>query len=244
MTNNNESETKRLLAENWASVQSDVADASTKAGRSPNSVKIIGVAKYVDAMTTHALYEVGCHHLGESRPQLLWKKGEAFDEYQVDSTELHCHMIWHLQLNKVRRTIKLDATIHSVDSRRLLAAIAEEATAQAKVVDVLLEANISGEEAKTGMNRDALCELLDTPPPTGVRIQGLMAMAGWGTDADAARKQFAAARALRDDLQTRSGLVLEELSMGMSGDFAAAIAEGATMVRIGTRLFNGILPEK
>ena len=118
MTNNHTPELKQRLAKNWASVQSEIAEASVKASRNPDSVQVIGVTKYVDAVTTHALYQAGCHHLGENRPQLLWQKAEAFGEYQVDPANLHWHMIGHLQRNKVRRTVKLGAMIHSVDSPR------------------------------------------------------------------------------------------------------------------------------
>jgi uncharacterized pyridoxal phosphate-containing UPF0001 family protein len=107
-------------------------------------------------------------------------------------------------------------------------------------VSVLLEVNISGDQEKTGLDPDELLAVLQRLPPVGVNVEGLMAMAGWGTEAAEARRQFAQTRQLRDELVRQSGIALPHLSMGMSGDFAEAIAEGATMVRIGSRLFRGL----
>ncbi len=130
--------------------------------------------------------------------------------------------------------------IHSIDSLRLLSALAAESASQNHQTAVLLEVNISGDDAKTGFAVDDMASVIDQLPSEGVRIEGLMAMAGWGTDPEDARGQFARLRELRDKLTIDSGLPLRELSMGMSGDFREAIAEGATMVRIGSRLFEGV----
>ncbi|GAA5504852.1 YggS family pyridoxal phosphate-dependent enzyme [Novipirellula caenicola] len=237
-----DSDSQTRLAENWRAVQQDVQAAVTAANRPDDSVTIIGVTKYVDAETTLALVNAGCRVLGENRPQVLWKKNEevAFPD------DVQWHLIGHLQRNKLRRSLPFRPMIHSVDSPRLLTAIVEEAAAQQIPTKVLLEVNISGEEAKTGLKPQELRPMIESHLGSSesgeVEIVGLMAMAGWGTDADAARQQFAATRQLRDELQQQTGVALPELSMGMSGDFAAAIAEGATMVRIGSRLFEGFLP--
>ncbi|KAA1258353.1 Pyridoxal phosphate homeostasis protein [Rubripirellula obstinata] len=227
------------IAANWAAVVNDVANAATAAGRSPGDVKIIGVTKYVDAETTAALVDAGCYDLGENRPQVLWEKAES--EWIDDS--VRWHIIGHLQRNKVRRTLRHSPIIHSIDSSRLLDAIATESVAQNKTTDAMLEVNISGDDAKTGMNVDELKSLLEKfgPSAGGVRVIGLMAMAGWGTEVDQARDQFAKVRALSDQLKDQTEHPLTELSMGMSGDFQAAIAEGSTMVRIGSRLFEGVM---
>jgi pyridoxal phosphate enzyme (YggS family) len=141
--------------------------------------------------------------------------------------------------------IRHHPVVHSVDSQRVLLAIAEESAAHGVETSVLLEVNISGDEAKTGFTPDALGKAVDwlqeTPASGGLRVLGLMAMAGWGTDRAEARRQFDQTRQLRDRLQRDSGLSLPELSMGMSGDFPEAIAAGATMVRIGSRLFEGVI---
>ncbi|WP_372721927.1 YggS family pyridoxal phosphate-dependent enzyme [Novipirellula sp.] len=230
------------LAENWQAVQHDVDAATMAVDRPAGSVTIIGVTKYVDAEMTLGLVNAGCRVLGENRPQVLWKKNEEV----VFPDDVQWHLIGHLQRNKLRRSLPFHPMIHSVDSPRLLAAIVEEATAQQIPTQVLLEVNISGEEAKTGLKPKELRPMIESHlgsnDTNAVEIVGLMAMAGWGTDADAARQQFAATRELREQLTQQTGATLPELSMGMSGDFAAAIAEGATMVRIGSRLFEGLLP--
>lgn len=226
----------RIVA-NWKTVVGEVADAATAAGRSASDVKIIGVTKYVDAATTAALVAAGCHDLGENRPQVLWDKVKS----ELIDASVRWHVIGHLQRNKVRRTLRHAPLIHSVDSGRLLKSIATESVAINQSTDVMLEVNISGDDSKTGMDASELSLLLQDLPSSGIRVIGLMAMAGWGTEPDQARQQFAQVRALRDQLAEQVGNPLSELSMGMSGDFAAAIAEGSTMVRIGSRLFEGVM---
>lgn len=228
---------RERLIENWNAVVDEVHQCASSAGRDVDSVTIVGVSKYVDAETTQLLVEAGCRHLGENRPQSLWQKAETLS---LDPS-VRWHMIGHLQRNKIRRTLRCRPIIHSVDSGRLLAAIAEQSTELDEPMSLMLEVNISGERAKTGMLADELAGLLERLPIGGVRVIGLMAMAGWGTDRDEARRQFAATRTLRDRLTAQSGIELPELSMGMSGDFAEAIAEGSTMVRIGSRLFEGVI---
>jgi pyridoxal phosphate enzyme (YggS family) len=228
--------TLQRLKQNWESVQDEVHEAARQSGRDPGSVTIIGVSKYVGIETTDALIQAGCHELGESRPQVLWQKA---DSLSLDH-DLRWHLIGHLQRNKIRRVLQANPVIHSIDSQRLLAALATESVAQNRQTVALLEVNISGDDAKTGLAVDDMAVVIDQLPSEGVHVEGLMAMAGWGTDPEDARRQFARLRELRDKLVHESGLPLEELSMGMSGDFREAIAEGATMVRIGSRLFEGV----
>ncbi|TWU43749.1 Pyridoxal phosphate homeostasis protein [Novipirellula aureliae] len=223
------------LRQNWQTVRSEVAAAAVSANREPSAVQIIGVSKYVDAEATLALVEAGCNQLGENRPQLLWKKNEQI----VFPNDIRWHLIGHIQRNKLRRSLPFEPIIHSVDSPRLLAAIAAEAVAQSRVIKVLVEVNISGDEAKTGLSPEQVERLLLDRPQQGAQIIGMMAMAGWGSEREEAKIQFSQTRQLRDDLQKKHSLPLPELSMGMSGDFNEAIAEGATMVRIGSRLFEG-----
>lgn len=232
-------EKRERLQQNWQQVVDEVHAAAIASGRSPDAVRIVGIAKYVDAETTAALCQAGCRHLGESRPQVLWQKAES----GAIPADVHWHLVGHLQRNKIRRTLRFRPVIHSVDSGRLLQAVAEEAQRQQVEIETLLEVNISGEEAKTGMAADDLPLILQRLPAAGVRVVGLMAMAGWNLPAEEAREQFAAVRRLRDQLTQQIGCYLPELSMGMSGDFAEAIAEGATIVRIGSRLFEGVRDE-
>jgi PLP dependent protein len=229
------------LEANWRQVVDEVTQATTASGRTAGSVRIIGVTKYVDVNLTEALVEVGCRDLGENRPQSLWNKADAMTDKDV-----RWHLIGHLQRNKLRRTLQYPVLIQSIDSARLIQSLSDELVSlnnhgQAAKVDVLVEVNISGDETKTGMTTSQLREVFQSMPYSHVNILGLMAMAGLGTEPDESRRQFAAVRALRDQLAAEFGLPLTELSMGMSGDFVEAIAEGATMVRIGSRIYEGLL---
>ena len=232
-----EEQNKKRIQDNWMCVVEEVKDATRMAGRSPDSVTVIGVSKYVDEKTTQALFDAGCTQLGESRPQSLWQKADALGQ----PAAIRWHMIGHLQRNKVRRLLRFQPLIHSIDSERILHAIAEEATNQSQQIDVLLEVNISGDDAKTGFSPTQLPRVFESLPLSGVVVKGLMAMAGWKTKPDEAKRHFEQTRELRDELLQSSCQALPELSMGMSGDFREAIASGATMVRIGSRLFDGVI---
>jgi PLP dependent protein len=227
------------IRQNVQELRQRMAEAAGRSGRPADAVRLVAVTKYVDAELTAAVVAAGCRDLGESRPQQLWEKAVVVPDGAVD-----WHLIGHLQRNKVRRTLPLVAWVHSVDSWRLLETLEQEASAQRLRPRVLLEVNVSAEEAKHGLIEQ---QLLDEGPAQLAQLQwlqvcGLMGMSGWGVEADTARRQFALLRALRDRLQQRvSGLVrLDELSMGMSGDFELAIEEGATWVRVGSTLFQGI----
>jgi pyridoxal phosphate enzyme (YggS family) len=232
-------ESSRLtIAANLRRVRDRIAEASLRAGRDPDDVTLVGVTKYIDAGTAAALLAAGCPHLGESRPQELWSKAA---DPRLGTAQWH--LVGHLQRNKVARTLPLASLIHSVDSRRLLQEINERAVSDNCKVRLLLEINCSNEDAKHGLTADdakALVDGLDLP--SSVHVVGLMTMARLGGGQAAARADFAALRTLRDELQARCppGITLRELSMGMSGDFEAAISEGATIVRIGTALFEGL----
>lgn len=229
--------TPQQVADNYAEVLADVAEACRRADRDANDVTVVGVSKYVDTATTAMLVRAGCRDLGENRPQMLWKKA---DSGEIDS-DVQWHLIGHLQRNKANRLLRRDVLIHSVDSRRVLDAIVEASADKPRPTRVMLELNVSGDLSKTGMEPSLIESILLTEcehPSPGVEIVGLMAMAGWGTDDAQSRRQFSRVREFRDLMQQRLGMALPELSMGMSGDFSSAIAEGATMVRIGSRLFS------
>lgn len=227
------------LAENIARVRAEVAEAAVKSGRPADAVTLVAATKYVDAAITRQVVAAGVLDLGESRPQAIWHKAPELSDLAV-----RWHCIGHLQRNKVRRTLPLVALIHSVDSLRLLEELQVEAARIDRPCDVLLEVNISGDETKTGFApQDLEAALVTAARLANVCVLGLMSMAGVDTDATAAQKQFAAVRELRDRLQPNAppNLKLKDLSMGMSNDFSEAIAEGATMVRIGSSLFEGVI---
>jgi hypothetical protein len=233
------SDVLQRLAENLAAVREQIAQAARRSGRRAESVRLVGVTKYADAAHTRLLAEAGLTDLGESRPQALWRKAEALAGLGV-----RWHLVGHLQRNKVRRTLPLVRLVHSGDSLRLLEAIHEEAVALGRQSDVLLEVNVSGEQAKHGF---ASAELEPHLPAiarlSGVRVCGLMAMAGLAGDEGQTRKEFASLRELRDRLRAVAPPEIElgELSMGMSRDFPIAIEEGATIVRVGSALFTGVV---
>jgi pyridoxal phosphate enzyme (YggS family) len=222
------------LRANIETIRGNVSAAAARAGRRADEVTLVAVTKYVDAELARAVVELGIQDLGESRPQELWKKAEALRDLPI-----RWHLVGHLQRNKLRRTLPLVHLLHSADSERLLDAIQEEA-AQQRVVDLLLEINISGEANKTGMLPELARSLVvraATWPQ--LRIRGLMGMASLEGDAEDNRREFALLRALRDELRGLSqASELNALSMGMSGDYEIAIEEGATLVRVGSALFE------
>jgi pyridoxal phosphate enzyme (YggS family) len=227
---------RAILAERLAAVHDRIAAACARSGRSRAEVTLVAVTKTVSTEVAAVLPELGVLDLGESRPQELWRKSSAI-------TNVRWHLIGHLQRNKIDRTIPLVSLVHSVDSERLLAALSEFGVKRGSPVPVLLEVNCSREEAKGGFAPDAIPPLADTLMSlSGVRIDGLMTMAAYHDDPELCRPTFVELRAIRDDLRTRTGLPLPHLSMGMSHDFEVAVEEGATFVRVGSTLFEGLSP--
>ncbi len=225
---------------NYDRVVQRVTSAAMAGGRDVNDITIVGVTKYVSKELAADLVDAGCTNLGESRPQVLVEKAS-----ELPQTSIRWHMIGHLQRNKVGKTLQHASLIHSVDSLRLATAINRLAEQQNKVADILLEVNVSGEEAKHGIGPDQLADLLTQVKELGsLSVNGLMCMAGLGSGESETRQQFATLRQLRDGLadQASEKHSMCELSMGMSGDFELAIAEGATMIRIGSILFEGCNP--
>ena len=242
-----EIQASQILQRNAQAIEARVAAACERAGRPRASVTIVAVSKYVDAAVAGWLVRAsGILDLGENRPQELIRKARALHA-DPQTAGVRLHQIGHLQRNKVRDLLPHVALIHSVDSVRLLATLAQEVTRLARParLPILLEVNTSGEASKQGFAPAELPALADTLAqytPT-LDVQGLMTMAALGADAAACRRSFAQLRQLRDELAGRLGQSLPHLSMGMSGDFEEAIAEGATLVRIGSSLFAGVMPE-
>jgi pyridoxal phosphate enzyme (YggS family) len=229
-----EAELRCVLADRVAVIRARIAEACRRAGRGPAGVTLVAVTKTVSPHAAGLAAELGLRDLGESRPQELWKKAETVPS-------VNWHLIGHLQRNKIDRTVPLVALVHSVDSERLLEALAAFGVKRGEPVPVLLEVNCSGEESKGGFAPDAVPAVGDKVTSlAGVTVRGLMTMAAYADDPQLARPAFAKLRALRDALSARTGLPLAELSMGMSNDFEVAVEEGATFVRIGTTLFEGV----
>ncbi len=223
-----------VLADRLAAVRGRVADAARRSGRDPTDVTLVAVTKAVTPAVAAVVAELGTLDLGESRPQELWKKAAAVPAARW-------HLIGHLQRNKLDRTIPLACLVHSVDSERLLDALDAFGRARGTPIPVLLEVNCSREAAKGGLPPDALPALGDTlAARTGVAVRGLMTMAAYSDAPETARPTFAELRRLRDRLRAATGLPLPDLSMGMSGDFEVGVEEGATLVRVGSTLFEGL----
>jgi pyridoxal phosphate enzyme (YggS family) len=234
-------EIRTILAERLQALEQRIQSACVRAGRARNDVTLVAVTKYVGPEVAALLPELGALDLGESRPQELWRKAAALPK------EVRWHLVGHLQTNKIEKTFPLVDAIHSADSVRLLAALEREVKRAGDLgfPTVLLEVNMSGEEAKHGFSPGELPALLPQLKSIGfLSVNGLMTMAALTDDPESARPAFRGLRQLRDRLQESWGEpnALTHLSMGMTHDFEIAIEEGATLIRVGSALFVG-LPE-
>ena len=203
------------------------------AGRDPRDVVLLPVTKNHPAAAAEYAARYGLVAVGENRVQ------EAIDKRAQTNAPLRWELIGHLQSNKARLATGPFGRIQSVDREKLLTALDRAAGEQGKKLPVLLQINAGHDPAKFGADpADAprLLELALALPH--LQVDGLMTIAPLSDDPAVARRTFAHLRAIRDDLAARSGLPLRELSMGMSGDLAAAVAEGSTLVRIGTALYG------
>ena len=221
------------MADRLARLEERIAAACGRAGRPRDAVTLVAVSKTHPPETIVEAAALGLRVFGENKVQ------EARAKIPQCPSQLTWHLVGHLQSNKARLAAQLFDTIHSVDSEklvRLLDAAAEEA---GRTLNILLEVNVSGEASKFGLRPDAVRPVLDAANACPrLVVRGLMTMAPFAPDPEKARPYFALLRDLRDRLAVESGTPLEELSMGMSGDFEPAIEEGATMIRIGTMLFG------
>jgi PLP dependent protein len=222
------------IAAGLARVRDRVAAAERGAGRPPGSVRLVAVSKKMTADDVRAALAAGQRLFGESYGQELRDKRAAL---AGDAPAPEWHFIGPLQGNKVKYVAGQVALVHSVDSLSLAEAIEARRVPQACLVQV----NVAGESSKHGVAPDALPALLDRFATFAhLRCAGLMLIPPLGASPETARPHFAALRALRDAEQARArpNVDLAELSMGMSEDFEVAIAEGATLVRVGTAIFG------
>lgn len=223
------------LAEKLAGVEQALGQALARR-RAPlltgEKVSIVAVTKNHPPQVISAIQALGVADIGENRVQEAKHKAEAIDK------EGRWHLIGHLQSNKVKQAVALFDIIESVDSLHLLAAIDKEAAKLGKVQEVLLQLNIAGEEQKSGLDReDYLALLPQLAAFSHVRLRGLMVIAPLAEEAETVRPVFAAAYAAYCRLKEQQPQI-DTLSMGMSGDFAVAVEEGANSVRLGTILFG------
>lgn len=210
-----------------------VRRAAERAGRAPDSVRLLAVSKTKPPALLRAAYDAGCRDFGESYAQELLEKAKALPD------DVRWHFIGHLQTNKARLVAERAKVLHALDSGRLARALAKARPEGAAPLEVLLQVNLAAEPQKAGVAPEALAALLDevrTLP--SLAPVGLMIIPAAVDDPEASRPSFSGLRALRDRLRADSGLALPELSMGMSADAEVAIEEGATIVRIGTAIFG------
>ena len=225
-----------LLRDNLAAVRDVINRAAERAGRDADGVRLVAVTKSVDTAITAELTRLGATALGENRIQVATPKIEALG----DAAEWH--LIGHLQANKGRRAVELFDWIHSIDSVALFERIDRIASELERSPKVLLQVNVSGETTKHGFDEGSLKRFLQERPPRNLMPVGLMTMAPYGETPEESRPVFRRLRELRDELRD-ADLVdasFTELSMGMTNDYAVAVEEGATLVRVGRALFHGL----
>ena len=223
------------IAENVARVRERMAAAARRAGRDPGGVKLVAVTKTVDAGRVRQALEAGADFLGENYIQEAQRKIEELGRPGG------WHFIGHLQSNKAKAAARLFDWVHSVDSLRLAEELSRSARQQGRVLPVLLQVNLGGEATKFGAQEDEVARLLEQMAPlAGIAVKGLMTMPPYFEDPEESRPFFRALRGLQERISNRGipGILMEELSMGMSNDFEAAVEEGATLVRVGTAIFG------
>jgi pyridoxal phosphate enzyme (YggS family) len=239
------------IAENLARVRDSIAAACRRAGRDPGEVDLIAVSKTHPVEFLLEAAQAGQVLFGENRVQEFAAKSTAIHEHDY-AVELHpaaptagalrVHLIGHLQSNKAARAVEIFTAVDTLDSLKLAERLNETAQRLARKLPVLIEIKLSHEPTKEGLAPDSeeLAALLERLPDlTSLVPQGLMTVAPIDEDAQVARECFRRLRVLRDTLARRhQRLTLPVLSMGMSGDFAEAIEEGSTQVRIGTAIFG------
>ena len=218
------------LAERVAEVRGRIADAVARGGHR-QEVAIVAVTKTHGPEAVHAAWEAGVRDVGENRVQ------EALGKMERVGVPVRWHLIGHLQRNKVKFLDNF-VLFHSLDSSRLADALSGAGIARGRAVDALAQVNTSGEETKGGYSlEDFVPEAERLTTLAGARVRGVMTMAPFGADERVLRGTFAGAREARRILR-EAGHPADELSMGMSNDYEAAVEEGATIVRLGTVLFG------
>jgi pyridoxal phosphate enzyme (YggS family) len=231
-----------MLKENLECVKAKIYATARKVGRSPEDITLVCVTKGIDTERIKEIISLGIANIGENRVQ------EAKEKYTIltqtanrKPLTVRWHMVGHLQTNKVKYAVRLFDLIHSVDSLKLAQEIDKEAKKINKIQEVLIEVNTSGERTKFGIEPEKTLSLAEEILKLrNLRLRGMMTIAAILNNPEKARPYFRTLRELRDKIyQLRvTNYELPILSMGMSQDFEVAIEEGATMVRIGTAIFN------
>ncbi|WP_300278925.1 YggS family pyridoxal phosphate-dependent enzyme [Peptacetobacter sp.] len=224
------------IRENIENIRKRIADAAQRVGRDTDDIKLISVTKTVDIDKVEEAIEAGSLDAGENKPQELARK------YDVLGNKIRWHQIGSLQTNKVKYIIDKVCMIHSLDREGLAEEIDKRASKINRVIDCLVQVNISGEESKHGMTREEVEPFirLVSEKYHNIKIKGLMTMAPFDAERDEIRKVFRNLKELSEEINNMNieNVDMTELSMGMTNDFEIAIEEGATMVRVGTAIFG------
>jgi pyridoxal phosphate enzyme (YggS family) len=227
------------VAENVAHLRERIASSARRSGRNPDEITLMAVSKTVQPELIREAYDSGIQQFGESRVQEFAAKAEALRDFK----DADWHMIGHLQSNKAAKAVEIFSTVDSLDSLRLAERLNLSAQASRKKISVLIEINVGGEAAKSGVAPDSreLEELLLAASRFDhLDFRGLMTVPPFTNDPQQARPYFRKLRELRDRIATRRlpNIRMDVLSMGMSHDYEIAIEEGSTCVRIGTAIFG------
>ena len=224
------------MKERLERIKQRIAAAARSCGRDAPDVRLVAVSKTMNAQRVAQAIAAGAEILGENYIQ------EARDKFNaLYDRPVKWHFIGHLQSNKAKYAVRMFDLIHSVDSFKLAKALDKEASKHDKVQDILIQVNISREETKSGIDATEAIELVSQISRLeNIRVQGLMTMPPFFDAPEQARPFFRELARLRDRIAAIDipGVQMAELSMGMTGDFEVAIAEGATLVRIGTAIFG------
>jgi len=246
---------RRRLAENLKSVRERIEKACARSRRDPAGVRLIAVTKYVEMNVVRQALELGLLDLGESRAQQLNQRAGMIQELNDRRIVLtgrregavyrpRWHMVGHLQRNKIKLVLPWAELIHSVDSLRLAEDLHEQACRLDRVADILLQVNTTAEKSKFGVAVGAVSHLVaHFRSWKGIRLRGLMTMGPLNGTPYEVRLCFDRLREIADDLRSEGlvGAEFTELSMGMSDDFETAVEAGATLLRVGRALFDGLI---
>ncbi len=222
------------IAQNLENIRKGIIDAAKMSGRNPQDVKLIAVTKTYGVDAINEAIDCGVTDIGENRVQEIMEKYDGVKP-------VRWHLIGHLQKNKVKYIIDKVSLIHSVDSFGLAEEINRQAAKIGKTQDILIQVNVSGEESKFGVSPDECLDLCEkTAELNNVRICGLMTVAPFVEDKVLLNKVFGGLKQISLDISAKKGdtVCMEELSMGMTNDYPLAIANGATMIRVGTAIFG------
>lgn len=223
------------IKENILQVKSNIIKSCKKANREDSEVQLIAVSKYQPIEALMEAYEAGCRDFGENKVQELLVKYEQMPE------DTRFHMIGHLQRNKVKSIIDKVVMIHSVDTLALAEEISKEALKKNLIVDVLIEVNVAMEDSKFGLSPDKVKDFVkEIAKLPGISVKGLMTIAPFTMNEEENRIYFHKLHQLAVDIKHENidNVMVDLLSMGMTGDYCIAIEEGASFVRVGTGIFG------